>query len=528
MFERWYRRLAERYPGVAVAAALRLQHPVFVATVAVLALFVPLSLTEFLELSLAAMAGQSLYNFFTLRHFRRQLRPLVEWIAGQRSAESTRRAWAEAASVPYRLLRLWVFGGYPAVAIVGWTLFAAWRLELPAWGIPVLLAAAVVGTAYSNIFAFFLLERAFRPVVDDVGEHLDDEVEAEAMSLPLRRRLLAAVPALNVISGVVVVGAAAPDGGMERLALALLFSLAVALTFSFALSYLLAGSVTAPIDRLRAGTETVASGDLNERVPVAAGDEMGELTSAFNSMVGGLQERERLRDAFGTFVDPDLAERVARDGINLEGDEVDLSVLFMDVRGFTAFSEQAAATEVVARLNALYEVVVPVILRHGGHANKFIGDGLLAIFGAPGRLPDHADRALAASVDIIDCVEEQFAGDLRVGVGVNSGSAVVGTVGGGGRLDFTVIGDTVNTAARVESATRDTGDDILITEATRSRLRGAQHRLAERPPMSLKGKGEAVRVFAAATSERTAQGDWSSPMTTSELERVRERYDTPS
>jgi len=244
--------------------------------------------------------------------------------------------------------------------------------------------------------------------------------------------------------------------------------------------------------------------------------------------VGGLQERERLRDAFGTFVDPDLAERVARDGINLEGDEVDLSVLFMDVRGFTAFSEQAAATEVVARLNALYEVVVPVILRHGGHANKFIGDGLLAIFGAPGRLPDHADRALAASVDIIDCVEEQFAGDLRVGVGVNSGSAVVGTVGGGGRLDFTVIGDTVNTAARVESATRDTGDDILITEATRSRLRGAQHRLAERPPMSLKGKGEAVRVFAAATSERTAQGDWSSPMTTSELERVRERYDTPS
>src|SRR3954447_25587271 len=497
MFERWYRRLGARYPCAVVAGALRLQHPVFVVTVAVLALFVPLSLLEFAELALAAMAAQALYNFFTLRHFRRQLRPLVEWIGGRRSPESTRTAWAEAASVPYRLLRLWVFGGYPAVAIVGWTLFAAWRIELPGWGIPVLLAAAVLATAYSNIFAFFLLERAFRPVVDDVGEHLGDEVETEAMSLPLRRRLLAAVPALNVISGVAVVGAAAPGGGMERLALALLFSLAVALSFSFALSYLLAGSVTAPIDRLRAGTETVAAGDLNERVPAAAGDEMGELTSAFNRMVGGLQERERLRDAFGTFVDPDLAERVARDGINLEGDEVDLSVLFMDVRGFTAFSEQAAATEVVARLNALYEVVVPVILRHGGHANKFIGDGLLAIFGAPVRHADHADRAVAAALEIAEKVRDGAAGGLRVGLGVNSGTVVVGTIGGGGRLDFTVIGDAVNTAARVESATRETGDDVLITEATRARLM-RDGGWVERPAMALKGKTKTVRLFAPA------------------------------
>jgi adenylate cyclase len=500
MFERWYRRLGARYPGTAVAAALRLQHPVFVATVAVLGLYVPLSLVNFIQLSVAAVAAQALYNAFTLRHFRRELRPLVSWIGGERLAQTARGAWAEAVSVPYRQLRLWVFGGYPALAIGAWTLFAAWRLGLPAWGIPVLFAASVVATAYSNIFAFFLLERAFRPVVDDVGEQLDDKVEAEAMSLPLRRRLLAALPALNVITGVAVVGAADSGGGMERLAAALLFSLAVALTFSFALSYLLAGSVTAPIDRLRTGTEAVAAGDLNKRIPVSASDEMGDLTRAFNRMVGGLRERERLRDAFGTFVDPDLAERVARDGTNLEGDEVDLSVLFMDVRGFTAFSEQAAATDVVARLNALYEVVVPVILRHGGHANKFIGDGLLAIFGAPDRLPDHADRAVAAGVDIVGCVEERFSAELRVGIGINSGTAVVGAIGGGGRLDFTVIGDTVNTAARVESATRETGDDILITGATRARLEAHQVQLRERPAMPLKGKLERVSVFAVLAS----------------------------
>src|SRR5204862_4082553 len=132
--------------------------------------------------------------------------------------------------------------------------------------------------------------------------------------------------------------------------------------------------------------------------------------------------------------------------------------------------ERAEAREVVARLNDLYGEVVPVILRHGGHANKFIGDGLLAVFGAPNRLTDHADRAVAAGIDIARLVRERYRGELRVGIGVNTGTVVVGTIGGGGRLDFTVIGDTVNTAARVESATRQTDDDLLITDTTRSAL----------------------------------------------------------
>src|SRR5712691_8364795 len=117
-------------------------------------------------------------------------------------------------------------------------------------------------------------------------------------------------------------------------------------------------------------------------------------------MVSGLQERERLRDAFGTFVDPDLAERVAQEGADLRGEELELSIMFMDVRGFTTLSESARAPDVVAKLNELYELVVPVILRHGGHANKFIGDGLLAVFGAPERHADHADRAVAAALEI--------------------------------------------------------------------------------------------------------------------------------
>jgi class 3 adenylate cyclase len=311
--------------------------------------------------------------------------------------------------------------------------------------------------------------------------------------------LLTALPAINVLTGVFVVGLVEEGHpGLGTLGIAVGVSLAVALTVAFAFSLLLADSVVSPIHRLEQATERVAAGDLATRVPVSAADETGVLTRAFNRMLSGLQERERLRDAFGTFVDPGLAERVARDGTDLRGEELEVSILFMDVRGFTTLSESARAPEVVSQLNALYDVVVPVILRHGGHANKFIGDGLLAVFGAPERHVDHADRAVAAALEIAHRINGGAAGDLRIGVGVNSGRVVVGTIGGGGRLDFTVIGDAVNTASRVESATRKTGDDVLITGATKERLKAVGRDWEERPAMPLKGKREAVGLYAPA------------------------------
>jgi class 3 adenylate cyclase len=166
----------------------------------------------------------------------------------------------------------------------------------------------------------------------------------------------------------------------------------------------------------------------------------------------------------------------------------------MDVRDFTAWAEHADPRAVVSRLNELFEALVPVVLAHGGHVSKFIGDGLLAVFGAPDRLPDHAARAVAAGCEMVALVRSRYGETLRVGVGINTGSVVAGTIGGGGRLDFTVIGDAVNTAARVEAATRLTGDDLLITGATRALLDGS--RIWCERTSALKGKSDAVRLFA--------------------------------
>ena len=360
----------------------------------------------------------------------------------------------------------------------------------------------VLGGLTACSLQYLLVERIMRPLT----------ARALAGSSPP----LAAVPGVGVrvtmawtlATAVPVLGIAALAafrlGGAEletdELVGTVLFLSVLALTAGLAAISFAARSVADPLRSMRDALARVEAGELETQVPVDDGSEVGLLQAGFNRMTAGLAERERLRDAFGAFVDPTLTERILSEGTDLAGEEVELSLLFMDVRGFTTFSERVDAREAVATLNELYELVVPVILDRGGHANKFIGDGLLAVFGAPERHPDHAQRAVGAGLELVRVVNERYAGQLRVGVGINSGTVIVGTIGGGGRLDFTVIGDAVNTAARVESATRETDDDLLVTDVTRRLLSDSSGRWVERPAIPLKGKTEAVRLFAPASS----------------------------
>jgi class 3 adenylate cyclase len=140
-------------------------------------------------------------------------------------------------------------------------------------------------------------------------------------------------------------------------------------------------------------------------------------------------------------------------------------------------------------------VVVPIVNRHGGHVDKFVGDGLLAMFGAPEPFPDHADRAVRAACEMANVVNSEDEPGLRIGVGVNSGRVVAGAIGGAGRLDFSVIGDAVNIASRVEAATRELDENVLITEATAHRLSDAIE-VTECGMHELRGLPEPLRLFA--------------------------------
>ena len=170
--------------------------------------------------------------------------------------------------------------------------------------------------------------------------------------------------------------------------------------------------------------------------------------------------------------------------------------MFCDVRDFTEFASGATPAEVVAALNRLFEVIVPIIAGHGGHIDKFEGDGLLAVFGAPEPFPDHADRAVSAACAIGAAVNERGeAGELRVGIGVNTGRVDAGAIGGAGRHNYSVIGGAVNVASRVEAQTRETDDSILITGETWTQL---SHRFEaeSRGKAELKGVAEPVALYA--------------------------------
>jgi adenylate cyclase len=251
-----------------------------------------------------------------------------------------------------------------------------------------------------------------------------------------------------------------------------------------------------PIRDLASGTKRVAAGDYSQRLPVVQDDDLGALAASFNRMQAGLAERQRLHAAFGTYVDPVLASRLLEQGDHVfTGERREVTVMFVDVRDFTPFAEANTAEDTVARLNALFEIVVPAVVDGGGHVNKFLGDGALAVFGAPNDLADHADAAVTAAVLIQRLVAERFEGALRVGIGINTGVVIAGTIGGAGKLEFTLIGDTVNVAARVEQLTKTTGDAILITQQSLDALNGRSPQLVDRGTHALKGKSAATQVF---------------------------------
>lgn len=494
-----YERLGPRYPPAALVVLFAIAYAIGLFGVGLLRLYQDMSDGELAIIAVVVIGLVLLENVLGLRVALRLIAPARAWLDGDRSPEAATQAWIALAGLPVNFVTRgrWIAVLFNVVPVA---LFVTLLLDLEPVAFAILGAGAAVLLIYGVMLRWFGMEVLLRPVLRDVSCELPDEGSLHVASVPLRWKLLLTIPAMNVVTGVLVSGisSARETQNLADLGWSVAIAVAVSFTISLELTVLLARSVGDQIDALRRATLAVAAEERGVRVPVLATDETGALARSFNQMVAGLEERERLREAFGAFVDPGIVERVIEQGTtDLEGEEVEVSVLFLDIRGFTALAETMEAHAVVARLNEFYGRVVPVLERHGGHANKFIGDGLLGVFGAPERLDDHADRAVLAALHIAQEIRTAYEGRLRIGIGINSGRVLAGTLGGGGHVEFTVIGDAVNTAARVEEATRLTGDDILITDATRQLLTLPFNGFAERPGVALKGKRAQVPVYAA-------------------------------
>lgn len=432
---------------------------------------------------------------------RRTIRPVEAWLAEDRAPTGAERALV--LSLPWRAAGLAGAAWLVAAALFG----AQTATHHPA----VYVAGVVLGIMLAGLTTtgttFLLVERALRPLFALALEaETPGQGPAAVRGLRTGPRLLVswALGSGVALIAIAVVFLGRVDSRGADLIGPVLFLVIVGLFAGGTLTAASAHAISDPVERLRGAVERVEEGSLDEEVRVDDGGEVGFLQAGFNRMLAGLRDRERIRDAFGTYVDREVADHILREGPNLEGEEVEVTVMFVDIRNFTGFAEQASAREVVATINRLFERVVAIVHSHGGHVDKFVGDGLLAVFGAPRRQPGHAEQALAAALEIETAVADEFEGGLAIGVGLNSGRVVAGNVGGAGRFEFSVIGDPVNVAARVEAATRATGDTVLLSEHTRALLSDrAAAALEERPPVPLKGKTNEVGLFAAAVGSRS-------------------------
>ncbi len=467
-FDWLYRKLGARYPKVFVTLELQAGFAVTAGTVVLLSTYYDGSLRDFALLLAISLTLTGLSIGYGLRRILPRLTVISRWIGGERDEEFTERAWSSAIGLPLALVRDEMLIPFVGVVVPS-TVAAVVIYDISWWGLFPLLAAGLVAIGYGAILHHLTLEIGLRPVLMDMNRAVKPDIAREARVLPLRWRLLAVLPMINVITGVTV----AAVSGADSLGVAVLAAIGVATTVSLELTLLLTRSVMQPLRDLQHATDEIREGNFDAAVPVTTGDEIGELAASFNDMVAGLRERERIRQAFGTYLDEEVAEHILSDHFNEGGELIEVSILFCDVKDFTSFASHAEASQVVSCLNALFEVVVPIIAAEGGHVDKFEGDGLMAVFGAPHGFPDHADRAVRAAIEIDRRINgEGEGGPFELGIGINTGKVVAGSVGGAGRLNFSVIGDAVNVASRVEAETRKTGDDVLLTQATRERLTG--------------------------------------------------------
>src|SRR3954454_757979 len=487
--ERGWRRFGPRYFVAFFVFELVSAYLIAAGTLALLSLYQVMTLAEYVHIVLLSFFCIAVGIGFGIQRAKPRIKPLTDWAHGSRGSDGAPEAWRAAIALPLEIVTRSSWQPVVFVAIPV-SIFTTLHLGLPWYSELIVFAGAAVAIAYSAVLHFFASEIALRPVVREIALQLPPEFSGAGSGVSLQLKLLGTLPLINVVTGVVVSGLSTNERhSLEDLGVDVIVALLVSFTLSLELTVLVTKSILSPVRDLLASTERVKSGDLSARVPVVSGDEVGTLARSFNEMMTGLQERETLREAFGSYVDPDVADRVLEEGQMLEGEDVELTVMFIDMCEFTSFAERSSARETVARLNDLFGLIVPLLVKHGGHANKFIGDGVMGVFGAPDRLRDHAVRALDAACEIVAAVEDRYGDELRVGIGLNSGPASVGSIGGGGRLEFTVIGDTVNVAARVERLTRETGDTVLLTEATRCLVDGSVE-LEPRGEVPLKGKSE--------------------------------------
>lgn len=253
------------------------------------------------------------------------------------------------------------------------------------------------------------------------------------------------------------------------------FALLLSIVLAIGLAVYFSVQLARPLRKLHNAVVAIGNGKLDTRLDTSTGDEFAEVALAVNEMAAGLQQRDVFKGTLVRYMSGQLADKIISSGKmpDLKGERRKITVLFADVRGFTSLSEKLAPEDVFSLLNDYFDKMIDEICKNHGMLNKFMGDGLMAVFGALEEDPYQEENAIKAALGmrrVLDGMRERFQAerqvDLKIGIGINTGIALVGNIGSNQRMEFTAIGDTVNLGSRLESATKELGTDIIVSEYT--------------------------------------------------------------
>jgi len=292
----------------------------------------------------------------------------------------------------------------------------------------------------------------------------------------------------------------------DRIVRAMLAGIAV-LVFAVLASIIVGRKVSTPIKELVKAANTVDAGKLDEVEHLNDSQirEIDDAGRAFNNMVKGLREREVIRDTLGRFVPEKVASSLLAGGGSIPVQQTEATILFCDIEGFTNLTETLGPVKIVDVLNSFFSAMVDILEQHGGVVTQFQGDAILATFNVPVTDARHARNAIQAALEMLNCVaNNDFEGEtLNIRIGINTGNVVAGAIGAKGRLNYTVHGDAVNLAARLEALNKEYGSRLLIAESTASQA--PDFDLTRIGEVTVRGQSKATNLFTLASNDTKSQ-----------------------
>lgn len=474
--------------------------------------------------SMIGVPAVLLVDYISFNRFYRPLRQGLQAIeAGEHDSAAIRQALVYAFNFPMltfiRVMSIHVptavLGAVVAMLLQNWLFDTQFTL----WHMLGFAGATLIGGTSHAILEYFAVLRAVRALIPFLQQHaspLQAEERAKIVPTSLRQRLLfisiwtAFIPLLTLgITMMIRVSNLLDDLAianrsqhLQPLILWVVILVSIVTALSIGIALVMSRDMQQLVGQILQAMQRVEAGDLNTRLAVATTDEFAALYTGFNNMTDGLQEREQLHDAFGRYVSPELAKTIISGDTQVRPTTIRASVMFVDIRGFTKMSEKLSPSDAVTLLNRFFAQAEPLIKAEGGWINKFLGDGFMVIFGAPVPYEDHARRATRAALALREVVTQfnrqqnaQQAPAINLGIGIDCGEMVAGTIGSPERLEYTVIGDTVNVASRIEGLNKVFDTTILISQSVYQQVNG-EVMARPMPRTMVKGKSQPLQVYA--------------------------------